>query len=74
MKEKVLWGRKHDAEEWQEEILSTNEKRFDEIKQMAARDGYGHFRISTLDLSRNPSEDFLNIIPPSARKAIKRRR
>lgn len=42
----VLWGRKLDAEEWQEELLCTQAARFDEVRVLAAKQGYGHFRVS----------------------------
>jgi hypothetical protein len=53
--ETVLYGRKIDAAEWEEQILSTNPPRFDEIKRLAAADGFGHFRIAVIDLSAPPN-------------------
>jgi len=52
--ETILWGVRDGNESWQEEILSTNPARFDEIKALAARDGFGGFRIGTVDLSTAP--------------------
>lgn len=58
--ETVLYGVREENESWQEEILSTNPARFDEIKKLAAQDGWGRFRIVTIDLSRPP--DFASTI------------
>lgn len=44
----VLWGRKATDPDWAETILSTNPNRFDEIKLLAARDGFTSFRVVTL--------------------------
>lgn len=52
--ETLLYGRKLNSEEWQEELLSTNPARFDEIKQLAVRDGFGHFRVASVDLTQAP--------------------
>lgn len=50
MKESVLYGVKAGNEDWQESILSTNPARFDEVKVMATRDGWGRFRVAVIDL------------------------
>lgn len=52
--ETILWGVRDGNEAWQEEILSTNPARFEEIKALAAQDGFGKFRIGTVDLSTTP--------------------
>lgn len=53
--ETVLWGVKNGEPEWAECILSTNPTRFDEIKLLAMRDGFGRFRIAVIDLSSPPN-------------------
>jgi len=52
--EKVLFGVKNGNEDWQEELLSTNPMRFEEIKTLASNDGFGRFRVATIDLSKKP--------------------
>jgi hypothetical protein len=52
--ETVLYGRKLDSEEWQEELLTTNPARIEEVKRLAGDAGYGHFRVATIDLSTPP--------------------
>lgn len=52
--ETVLWGVLDGNEDWQEEILSTNPAKFEAIRVLAKRDGFGRFRISTIDLSSLP--------------------
>lgn len=53
--ETVLWGVRNGNEDWQEEILSTNPQRFEEIKKMAAKDGFGRFRTATVNLDTPPN-------------------
>lgn len=47
---RLLWGRKTGAEPWQEQLLATQllgeKNKFDRVKELAARDGFGHFRES----------------------------
>jgi len=63
--EMVLWGVLEGNEDWQEELLSTNPDRFEEIKAMAARDGFGRFRIARVDLNRPP--DFAATVKGASR-------
>ena len=53
----VLWGRRPDAEEWQEECLAECPTHADaEAKQaIATRNGWQHCRISRMDLSVPPN-------------------
>lgn len=44
--EQILYGVKQGEEDWKEDILSTNPKNFERIKDLAAKDGYGRFRIA----------------------------
>ena len=53
--ETVLWGVRSGNEDWQEEILSTNPARFEAIKSIAAKDGFGRFRVAIVDLSQPPN-------------------
>lgn len=54
MKETILWGVKNGDEDWQETVLCTQPKRFDEVKILAAKAGWGRFRIATIDLDTPP--------------------
>ena len=54
MSESVLYGVKKGEEDWQEVILSTNPARFNEIKVLAASDGFDRFRVAHIDLSVAP--------------------
>lgn len=42
----ILWGRKVGSEDWQEAILCTQPARFAEVRALASRDGFAHFRES----------------------------
>ena len=61
MTETILYGVKNCEDAWKETILSTNPKRFDEIKILAAKDGWGRFRVAVIDLTT----------PPDFTKAVK---
>ena len=61
---KVLWGVKNGDEDWKETVLCTQPERFEEVKILAARDGWGRFRVSAVDLST----------PPDFTKTLKRKR
>lgn len=54
MKETVLYGVRTGNEAWQEELLCTQPERFEEVKVLASKDGFGRFRIATVDLSEKP--------------------
>lgn len=51
---KVLWGVKEGDEDWRETVLCTQPERFDAVKIMAAKDGWGRFRVGTVDLTTPP--------------------
>lgn len=53
--ETVLYGVRHGDEDWQEEILSTFPDSFDRVKVIAARDGFGRFRVAKIDLRTPPN-------------------
>ena len=53
-KEVILYGVRNGNEDWQEELLCTQPKRFEEVKGMAKKDGFGRFRIAEIDLSIVP--------------------
>ena len=56
MKDEILlYGRKETDEEWQEEILSSQPENFERVQVLAARDGWGHFRVARIDLSKPPN-------------------
>lgn len=58
--ETVLLGVRNGNEDWQEELLSTNPATFEAVKAISARDGFGRFRVATIDLTT----------PPDFRKSI----
>lgn len=60
--EKTLWGVKEGDEDWKEHVLCTQVDRFEEVKKLATRDGFGRFRISDLDLNKKPN--FKNTVNP----------
>ena len=52
--EMVLYGVKAGDEDWQEQILSTAPENFKRIKELAAKDGFGRFRVARIDLTAPP--------------------
>lgn len=62
----VLWGVKEGDEDWMETILSTQPERFEAVKAMAARDGWGRFRVATIDLTTTP--DFTKAVKASPKR------
>lgn len=54
-KHKILWGVRKGNEEWEEEILSTNETVFERVKELATKDGFGRFRISNFNMADKPN-------------------
>lgn len=50
----VMWGVKKGDPDWMETILSTQPERFEEVKAMARRDGWGRFRVATINLTEPP--------------------
>jgi len=62
MTELVLYGTRKGAEEWQEEIISTNPAAFDKAKAWAIEQGFDRLRIGAIDLSTPP--DFAKTVTP----------
>jgi hypothetical protein len=54
---KILWGHKIGTESWCEDVLCTQEKRFEEVKALAAKDGYTNFRVSIDKLISSKSKE-----------------
>lgn len=52
--EKILYGVKLDNEDWQEEVLCTQEERFEEVKILASKDGFNRFRVAKINLIEKP--------------------
>ena len=52
--EKILYGVRSDNEDWQEEVLCTQEERFDEVKILASKDGFNRFRVAEINLIEKP--------------------
>lgn len=50
----VLWGVKTGDPDWMETVLCTIPEKFDLVKKLAAKDGWGRFRIATIDLTVVP--------------------
>ncbi len=60
MIERILYGTRKGAPAWQEEIITNQEKRFDEAKAWAKRNGFDRFRVAIIDLRETP--DFTKAI------------
>lgn len=60
--EKVLFGVKVGDPDWKEAVLCTQPERFEAVKAIAKRDGWGRFRVATIDLSAPP--DFSRSVRP----------
>ena len=58
--ERILYGTRKGAPAWQEEIITNQEKRFDEAKAWAKRNGFDRFRVAEIDLTVAP--DFTKAI------------
>jgi len=56
--EKVLYGVKNGDEDWQEQLLlsgpNATDANIEKVKQLAAKDGFGKFRVASIDLSKPP--------------------
>lgn len=52
--EKILYGVRLENEDWQEEVLCTQEERFEEVKILASKDGFNRFRVAEIDLTEKP--------------------
>jgi len=60
VRERILYGTRKGAPAWQEEIITNQEKRFDEAKAWAKRNGFDRFRVAIIDLRETP--DFTKAI------------
>ena len=52
--EKILYGVRAGNEDWQEEVLCTQEERFEEVKILASKDGFNRFRVAEINLIEKP--------------------
>lgn len=57
---KVLWGRKPDYPEWQEDIITERAEAIEAAREWAITQGYTHFRVSVIDDAQAP--DFVATI------------
>lgn len=51
---RVMWGVKTGDPDWMETVLCTQPERFEEVKATATKDGWGRFRIATIDMTGLP--------------------
>ena len=58
--ERILYGTRKGAPAWQEEIITNQEKRFDQARAWAKRNGFDRFRVADIDLTVAP--DFTKAI------------
>lgn len=65
MKETLLYGVRTGNEDWEEELLTTQGDRIEEVKRLAAKDGFNRFRVATWEPTTG--EQILNAF----RKAVK---
>ena len=54
MKEKILYGTRKDQPDWKEEIITVNEKHFQQAKLWARINGFDRFRVAIIDLRVAP--------------------
>jgi len=52
--QKILYGVRLGNEDWQEEILCTQPKLFEEVKILASKDGFYRFRVAEINLTEKP--------------------
>ena len=58
--ERILYGTRKGAPAWKEEIITNQEKRFDQAMAWAKRNGFDRFRVAEIDLTVAP--DFTKAI------------
>lgn len=64
--ETLLYGVKNENEDWQEEILCSFPEAFERVKVLAAKDGFGRFRVASINLSAPP--DFTKVLNTNLRR------
>lgn len=69
--ETLLYGRKIGSEPWEEIILCSIPEKFEQAKVLAARDGFGHFRVAEIDLQSPP--DFVGTLNAKNKKTNKKK-
>lgn len=52
--ETVLYGLRVGAEDWQEELITTNPLKIEEATAWAKTQGFDRFRVAHIDLSQKP--------------------
>ena len=52
--ERILYGTRKGEPSWKEEIITNQEKRFDQAKAWAKRNGFDRFRVAVIDLRETP--------------------
>lgn len=50
----MLYGTRVGAEDWQEDIITTDESLIPEAKEWARRNGFDRLRVATIDLTQPP--------------------
>jgi len=58
--ETVLWAVRIGAEDWEEEIITTNAAQIEAAKLWATANGFNRFRVATINLTEKP--DFTRTI------------
>jgi len=58
--ERILYGIRIGEEDYQEEILTTNEEKIEDARKWAKANGFDRFRIAEIDLGKKP--DFIGTI------------
>jgi hypothetical protein len=58
--ERILYGTRKGEPSWKEEIITNQEKHFDQAKAWAKRNGFDRFRVAIIDLRETP--DFTKCI------------
>lgn len=59
-KETILWGVKVGDEDWQEQIITTDENQIEAAKEWASNNGFDRFRVAKIDLGVKP--DFVSTL------------
>jgi hypothetical protein len=52
--EKVMYGTKKGEPDWKEDIITTDETRFDDAKKWAEENGFDRIRVATINLTKKP--------------------
>ena len=67
--EKILYGIRIGEEDYQEEILTTNEEKIEDAKKWARANGFDRFRIAEFNMEEKP--DFIGAIQGKKRNKKK---